>query len=71
MKNAKVKKWLFRKNHYKSKLRYELIYSGMRFDLVSWRKHLRKTKTLLYRREVNKDSLVVTPLGLKVYLMPF
>lgn len=71
MSRITTKKWLSRKDHYKNKLKYELIYNGNIFDLIAWRKHLRKTKTLLYRREVNKNSFVVNPLGVKTDKMPF
>lgn len=71
MKRMNAKKWLSRKRHYKNKLKYELIYSGYVIDLVIQRKHLRKTKTLLYRMEVNENSLYVNPLGVKTALMPF
>ena len=71
MNRINAKAWLPRKQHYKNKLKYELIYSGSRVDLVSQSKHLLKTKTLLYRMRVNENSLYVNSLGVKTALMPF
>lgn len=71
MNRTNAKAWIFRKQHYKNKLKYELIYSGYIVDLVSQRKHLRKTQTLLYKMGVNENSLYVNPLGVKTALMPF
>lgn len=71
MKIITSRKWLFRKNHYKDKLKYELIYSGYKIDLLTERNHQRKSKTLLYKMRNNENSLYVNPLGVKISLMPF
>lgn len=71
MKKKIAIKWLTRKRHYKNKLKYELIYSGYRIDLLKQRIHLRKTKTLLYKKRINENSFYVNPLGVKTSLMPF
>lgn len=71
MKRMLAIKWLTRKCHYKNKLKYELIYSGYKVDLLEQRKYLRKTKTLFHKRRINENSLYVNPLGVKTSLMPF
>lgn len=71
MKGITSRKWLFRNNHYKNKLKYELIYSGYKIDLLKERNHQRKSKTLLYKMRNNENCLYVNPLGVKISLMPF
>lgn len=71
MKRMLAIKWLARKRHYKNKLKYELIYSGYRIDLLKQRDYLRKTKTLFYKMRINENSLYINPLGIKTPLMPF
>lgn len=71
MKRITSRKWLSRKNHYKDKLKYELIYSGYKIDLLKERNYQRKSKTLLYKMRNNENSLYVNPLGIKTSLMPF
>lgn len=71
MKRITSHKWLFRKSHYKNKLKYELIYSGYKIDLLKERNYQRKSKTLLYKIQNNENSLYVNPLGVKTSLMPF
>lgn len=66
-----AKKWLPRISHYKNKLKYELVYSGYRIDLLEQRNRLRKTKTLFHKRRINENSVYVNPLGVKTSLMPF
>ena len=71
MKKLTYKQFFSHRNHYRNKLKYELIYGGNKFDLVSWRKHFRTTNTLYHRIETNRDSLFVNPLGVKTSLLPF
>jgi len=59
-----------RKRHYKSKLKYEIL-SGYRIDYLEQKKSLRKTKTLFFRKQLNKGSLHVNALGIKTSRMPF
>ena len=59
-----------RKRHYKSKLKYEL-FGGYRVDYLEQKNSLRKTKTLLFRKQLNKGSLHVNALGIKTLRMPF
>ena len=66
-----AKKWLTRISHYKNKLKYELVYSGYRIDLLEQRNRLRKTKTLFHKMRINENSVYVNPLGVKTSLMPF
>ena len=59
-----------RKRHYKSKLKYEL-FGGYRVDYLEQKERLRKTKNLLYRKRINKNTMHVNALGIKTERMPF
>lgn len=64
-------KWLFRKSHYKNKLKYELICTGYKIDLLKERYYQRKSKTLLFTIQKNENNLYVNTLGVKTSFMPF
>ena len=59
-----------RKRHYKRKLRYELL-NGYKVDYLEQKKLLRKTKNLLYKKLVNKNTFHINTLGIKTLRMPF
>lgn len=71
MKRITLRKWLYRKRHYKNKLKYELICTGYKIDLLKERYYQRKSKTLLFTIQKNENSLYVNPLGVKASFMPF
>nr|DAP90524.1 MAG TPA: hypothetical protein [Caudoviricetes sp.] len=65
MKRATFKHRLAR---YRSKLKYELNPGGEKWDSVLFRKLLRESRNLKYRRWSNKNFIYINPLGVKSFL---
>lgn len=54
--------------HYRSKLKYELSTNGEKWDSELFRKLLRNSKNLKYKRWSNKDFIYVNSLGVVSFL---